>query len=645
MDGMKKTLTTIGCVLAAASALAFGNSSFEEIEGGRPVGWKLSGQGFRAERGVGHNGSGGVVWECAEPSKGQSSCSRAVDVERGAAYEFSCLVKMEDFRIASGKGGVSICMEWYDANGKWMAGGYSEKNFKERNLDWCRIGGVTRVLPREAKTVKVQVYVSKGATGRVAFDNVVVQPFNRDPVAFVFSSAYRDTAAEGPVRFHAAFYANRKYGADDLAATFSYTGADGREITAAPTEFAADGATLALDVSALAKGTHPVTCTLSEKGGRRLGSAACSFSRVDALPERRVWIDSHRRCIVDGKPFFPLGMYWGRVERKKLAKYAEGPFNCLMPYTRASRAELDLCREMGMMAFINLKNETLHSAWARRMKITSQEQVDAFFIAQIDKVKDHPALLAWYVNDESPVTEVPERTHLYYIFRERDPNHPTWAVLDRLHDLREFIPTYDVLGMDPYPVAQKPLTHITEFIRGTQKAIFSDRPLWNVPQTFNWGWYRKHLADVERFPTEQEMKNMNWQHIALGANGLISYCYHALWRDVKPESFDDYWLPICRAAAEVKRMMPVLLSAEDAPQADGAPEMTPVRTWAKDGDLYVLAVNARASAETANLTISRGSWKAAACEVGVGGRMTAPNRLTVHLPPLGVSFMRLAKAD
>ena len=297
------------------------------------------------------------------------------------------------------------------------------------------------------------------------------------------------------------------------------------------------------------------------------------------------------------------------------------------------------------MAFVNLKNETLHSAWARRRKITSQDQVDEFFVEQIDRVKDHPALLAWYVNDEAPVTEVPERTHLYAIFRQRDPDHPTWAVLDRLHDLREFIPTYDVLGMDPYPVAQKPLTHITEFIRGTQREIFSDRPLWNVPQTFNWGWYRKHLADRERFPTEQEMRNMNWQHIALGANGLISYCYHALWRDVKPEEFDSYWKPICRAAEDVKRMIPVLLSADDAPSASGAPEMVPVRTWMKGGDLYVLAVNARAEPETAILALSRGAWKVSGCEVGVGGRMAAPNRLAVDLPPLGISFMRLSPAD
>ena len=134
---------------------------------------------------------------------------------------------------------------------------------------------------------------------------------------------------------------------------------------------------------------------------------------------------------------------------------------------------------------------------------------------------------------------------------------------------------------------------------------------------------------------------MNWQHIALGANGLISYSYHSLYQHVKPDEFDSYWKPICNAAAEVKKMIPVLLSVEEAPAAHGAPEMVPVRTWMKDGELFVLAVNASNEFQTANLVISRGAWAVAGCEIGVAGRLSAPNRLVIELPPLGVSFMRL----
>jgi hypothetical protein len=199
-------------------------------------------------------------------------------------------------------------------------------------------------------------------------------------------------------------------------------------------------AEIEIDVMRMALGHQKVSCVLYSSDGKKIGGGECGFTRTE-VNDCRVWIDRKGRTIVDGKAFFPLGMYWGKVEADKLEKYAEGPFNCLMPYTRATREHLDMCGEKGLMAFINLKNETLNSAWARRRKITSQKEVDDFFEAEINKVKDHPALLAWYVNDEAPTTEIPERTHLYSLFRRLDPNHPTWAVLDRLHDLREFIPT------------------------------------------------------------------------------------------------------------------------------------------------------------------------------------------------------------
>lgn len=647
MGNNAKRLMATFCVTAISALCALRaetlvNPSFESIRDGKPVGWSINGGCFRAENGTGANGSGGLVWESTEPVKHQAGCVQKVDLAKGRQYVFSCSVRTEKFNSSRG-GYAAICIEWFDENGKWIGGAYG-KPFRDGNSDWVQMEGTTRDIPSHAKSVRIQMYVTEGASGTVAFDNVSVRPLSRPPVAFVFSSAYRNVAASGDVRFHAAFYPGMDMTNETLSAEFSYIGADGSEVRARPTAFSRDGATLSLRVNDVAMGTHPVACVLTGKGGRKIGSAVCEFTRVKSLPERTVWIDEFQRCIVNGKPFFPLGMYWAKIDAAKLDKYCEGPFNCLMPYSRATPEDLDMCRQRGLMAFINLKNETLHSAWARSNRITSQDEVDAFFEKEINKVKDHPALLGWYVNDEAPIMEIPERTHLYSIFCRLDPNHPTWAVLDRTYDLREFIPTYDVLGMDPYPVSKKPVSHVTTFMRETQKAIFGDRPLWNVPQAFNWGWYRKRDAATERFPTEQEFRNMCWQHIALGANGLISYCYHAYYKYVKEQDeFDRYWSMVCKVSAEIRKMIPVMLSVDKAPAVGGAAEMMPVRTWMNDGALYVLAVNPCDKAQEATLDIAEGTWAAAACEVGVPGRMDSGNRLSVTLPPLGVSFMRLSR--
>jgi hypothetical protein len=88
-------------------------------------------------------------------------------------------------------------------------------------------------------------------------------------------------------------------------------------------------------------------------------------------------------------------------------------------------------------------------------------------------------------------------------------------------------------------------------------------------------------------------------------------------------------------------MMPVLLSVDEAPRVNGAPEMVPVRTWMHEGSLYILAVNAIAEKQMVELAIQSGSWKAVSCEIGVAGRMVSDNSLSIELPPIGVSFMRL----
>ena len=639
-----KNMLGLGAAMAVCAAWAvpieIGDPAFEEsqVAGAKRV-WSCS-RNFRIARSEGHNGSGGLVWESAQPSSSQDAASQTISVKAGVAYYFSALVRTEGLK--SKKNGASLCVEWYDSNNKWMAGGYVH-GVLESSQDWTLVRGVTREIPQEAAKVVLQLYLPKGSSGKVCFDNVAVEPVDRPPVAFVFSSAYRNVAADGEVRFHASLY--RPADAADSKVLFTYRNLAGDICRVPPTSAAADGATLALPVAGLPVGKNEIVCELVSAAGKVLGRASCPFERVRALPQRRVWIDAHKRCIVDGKPFFPLGMYAGRLAGEQLEMYAKGPFNVVMPYTRATREDLDALAAKGLMGFVSLRNELLGTPWAARNKITTQEQVDAYFAAEINKVKDHPALLGWYVNDERPATEIPVRTHLRGVFERCDPNHPTWAVLDRTYDLREFIPTFDALGMDPYPVALKPLKHITEMMAEVNHAIFSDVALWNVPQAFDWGWYRKNEKDVQRFPTEAEIANMNWQHIAHGANGLVAYCFHSLFRDCPASDREMFWGRICRANEPVKRMVPVLLSVDPAPAVSGAPALMPTRVWRKDGEVYVLVVNAAAEKLSAALALSEGAWRVAGVEVGSAVRAEAQGRvLNVELAPAGYAMIRLADA-
>lgn len=641
------TAGRIAIFLVCAASAAFGvpikivNSSFEESVDGKCAGWQLS-RGMKANRGAGHNGSGGLVWESAGPSAKQDCATQVVPLERGKAYTYSVLARTEGFK--SKKYGATICINWNDAAGKWIAGAYV-RGVTDENSDWKLVRGVTRVIPTNAATVSVTLNVTAGCSGKAYFDNVSIEPVDRDPVAFVFSSAYRNVAAGGKVRFHASLY--RPEGEKGTKAVFVRRDASGSERRDKPTAESSSGATLALDVADLPMGRSEVACELLAADGRVLGRAACPFDRVEKLPGRRVWIDEHKRCIVDGKPFFPLGMYSGKIDDEMLSQFTQGPFNAVMPYAHTGRKELDLLHEKNIMCLVSLRSYLLGTKWAEKNNITRQEQVDAFYEAEIGMRKDHPALLGWYVCDECPATEIPDRTHIYGVFARADPDHPAWAVLDRTYDLREFIPIFDVLGMDPYPIGRKPLSHVTDLVRETQEAVFGDVALWNVPQTFDWGWFRKDYGEKGlRFPTEAEIANMNWQHIALGANGLIAYNFHSLKRDCDPKLAPEYWRRIRSAFEPVKRLFPVLLSVEQAPQAAGAPAMMPVRTWMLAGDLYVLAVNPLQEGQSASLSVGGGDWTLAGVEAGSAEKAAVSgSRIDLELAPVGFAMLRLSRRD
>ena len=605
------------------------NGGFEDRDGKKAVGWTMN--GLVARDGAGVNGNGGLVFE-GEAKGPKSAFQTLKGWQHGVAYTFSALVKCEDF-----KGRFQLWFEWYDAQGKWISASAADGP-EAKTCDWTPVTGISQKIPSNAVSVRIMPYVGEGSTGTLAVDNVSAVRLDRPAVAFVCSTAYRDTAANGEVTFHGAFYpAKEEVDRNRFSAFFTWRDADGAAHRDPAVGVTARQGSQTVDAGRMAFGTQDVVCELFSDG-RRIGAATNRFTRVREMPKRRVTFDRHGRCLFDGKPYFPLGMYWCfPVEQKYVDVFKDSPFDCLMFYGYLSRKQIDMLDAAGLRALVTVRHSFLGGRWARDMKFTRQEQVDGWLQKRIDELGDSPALLGWYVNDEAPVTEIPARTGLYRYLREHDPEHPTWCVLDRLHDLREFMPTYDVLGMDPYPIGQKAMEHITEFIRGTREAIFDARPLWNVPQTFNWG-----RDERDHFPTEEELRSIYWQHLACGANGLIAFAFgwaKDAWGDNVRENPD--WKSLCRVAGEVRKMIPVMLSVDPAPTAKADAAIVPVRTWAKDGRVYLLAVNPTRQPLKASVTLSSGTWEIAGTEIGIAPAKTSAGGLSFDFPPLGVSFVRL----
>ena len=627
---------------AGALAVALINAGFEDVDGGKAVGWRMS-PAMRVERGAGHNGSAGLVWESREPLEKRAVTVQEIAVKEGRQYRFSVLARAERFK---GGKGAKICAYFLDESGKSLLGVYP-RGLREKS-DWVRIEGIGEA-PKGAVKMRLSLDVLPKGTGKVVFDDVIVEAADRNVAIYAFSSAYRDMAAGGDVTFHGLVYVPLGRRVEDLEAFFVWRGADGRDCRRRADltmELGEAYASAPARVEELAPGPQDVRLEVKTKGGESLGATSFQFNRVAELPKRRVWIDRHGRCIVNGAPFFPIGMYSHRMNEADAAVFATGPFNCVVVYGLSERADLDLLAKHGILYVPTLKNEIPGKMHAVRRGIHTQAESDAFFRSEIAKLKDAPNLLAWYVCDEAPLSEIPVRSHVYALYRECDDEHPCWALHCHLPRIREYLPICDVMGADPYPVAKRPMTHLTDFCAGLRAATRQGaRPFWNVPQNFDWTWYGR--VEGNRMPTTEEMAFFNWCHIAGGANGLIGYTFSAIRQEKSrgAKDFETHWKSICAAYADVKRLTPVLLSIEPVPRAPSVPPETPVRLWRKDGILYVLACNARDVPATVEVPVcADGSAAIGGVELGKPElASTRGGTVVFNLPPSGYSMIRCAK--
>jgi len=191
---------------------------------------------------------------------------------------------------------------------------------------------------------------------------------------------------------------------------------------------------------------------------------------------------------------------------------------------------------------------------------------DAIVRNVVSAFRDHPAVLAWYLNDELPLTMRDRLEARQRLVSQLDPHHPTWAVLYQVDDLYGYQNTADVLGTDPYPIPDKPVTLAAEWTQKSVAASGGHKPLWMVPQAFDWASYRKDGAKG-RPPTLDEELVMTYLCLIYGAHGLIYYNYADLLRDPRL-GFDKRWADMLVVGKEVKQLEPALLSTAGPPKLE-----------------------------------------------------------------------------
>lgn len=616
------------------------NGAFELFRDGNPVGWELP-KGWSASRGFGRNGGGGLEFSCAEPLKEPSEAVQlSQEVTPGKVYDFEAYVSAELENGAEATVGI-----WFlDAKGRQVMSAYSGSCPNRQG--WRRLSVRTKRLPANVRTLRVFPRVGVRGCGRVAFDDISLKVVEMEPLTAFVTTAYRDELADedGFIRFcGGADLADAGEKPEDVEAFFTWRSSGGQEMRRKAASFDGTDAFLEVRASEIQFGTQTLGYELKTNGGKLIGRRERPLSRVAAHTPRAVWLDPHGRVIRNGKPFFPIAIYDHTARSNVVSLLKDSPFNAYLPYHGHSRAMLDWCQENDIAVSVHMGGVRAMPDIADPKEALEKDRrsEQAKLVAA---VKDHPAVFAYLDNDEAPIPMLPKLVTRYRMLREADPNHPTWAVLYQVDQIRAYCDTTDAIGSDPYPVPHSSLGWVATSTRKCRSGTFGALSLWQTSQAFDWAAYKtKGTPDQDvskyRAPTLAEMKNMNWQMIAHGANALFLYSFSPLekmsWRD----PFEKRWSDVKASVSEIAEMSDIILSVEKALQFRDVSETLAVRTWQKDSQTYALVVNASGKPLKEMLTADR---RIRSSQVLYGAGVTAENgRLTVAFPPDGYALVKI----
>jgi hypothetical protein len=259
--------------------------------------------------------------------------------------------------------------------------------------------------------------------------------------------------------------------------------------------------------------------------------------RVSADPPAagsRVTFNDRGIAIVDGEPFFPVGVFLYSLDPGVLAELREVQCNTVINGFRLD--QLDLIHQNGLKAICPSDPATVNVA------------------------RNHPALLAWSLTDEPEnrgVTPEGERAR-YAALRADDPHHPIGQCHTSFEALTMFKDSCDFTMTDIYPITPDRAHNImgvSVMMDEARRVHGENWPHWTDIQTFGGP---EADGGVWAVPLPHELRFMVYQALVHRATGILYFSY---WPQA-PRT----WAEVGRVNRELHRLIPYLV----APGREGA---------------------------------------------------------------------------
>ncbi|HEU4752048.1 MAG TPA: hypothetical protein VFU47_02990, partial [Armatimonadota bacterium] len=263
-------------------------------------------------------------------------------------------------------------------------------------------------------------------------------------------------------------------------------------------------------------------------------------------PPSRVAIAPDNVLLVNGRPVFPIGFTFGPppgalsprgVEGLRELREAGALFLRTGPTGSGAWSDAYLPREREWMDAA-ARNGMFTMPWLKELAaVRDRTSPVAEKLRRVVRLlKDHPGLGVWKGEDEPEWGKkpVPPLRTAYEIIHELDPDHPVWIVQaprGTVASLKLYNDTYDIGGIDVYPVSYPPGVHSNEsnkeismvgdFSRRIADVVEGKKPFWMTLQIAFSGTVKP--GKTLRFPTYPEQRFMAYQAVINGARGLVYF--------------------------------------------------------------------------------------------------------------------------
>ena len=309
------------------------------------------------------------------------------------------------------------------------------------------------------------------------------------------------------------------------------------------------------------------------------------FLLIDKPIEKNiVTIRKDGAILIDGKPFFPIGLYavWKRAFNNNsfdeaFAGLRKGGFN--LAHTYSSARGPDFCEFMDAAARHNVKLFIASGKGANCMDIES-------YLRDVINERHHPALLSWYLADDTASHVGYESLRqLHEAIHSIDNAHIT-VQADGVGTLvnsryRNYLHSTDGFLPEIYPVRKgatddETVPRVIEDMKTSQADLaFHGNPkktIWPIIQYFQ-GW-----SAWIRFPTYDELRAMSFEAIIHGGNGITWYTYGGWGNNHGCNDNPEVWGNMCKVATQLHDLEDVFLTECD----EKAPAPVIVKGPAKD---------------------------------------------------------------